>query len=167
MQFEVGMIFEGKVSGITEYGAFVDLPENKSGMVHISEVSYDFVKNINDYVKEGQIVKVKLIGISDIGKISLSMKQAEARETHKKRSFNKPDNGAGNADRKNTKHFEKKTNNFQNTNKFQPKPQKSEPLSFEDMLSKFKQSSDERISDLKKSTEAKRGRSSRRNAGPR
>lgn len=59
MQIEVGAILEGKVTSITKFGAFVELPENKTGMVHISEVSTGFVKEITDYLQENQIVKVK------------------------------------------------------------------------------------------------------------
>ena len=76
-KLEVGAIFEGKVTGITKFGAFVDLGGGKTGMVHISEVAPVFVKEIRDFVTEGQTVKVKIIGINDDGKISLSMKALE------------------------------------------------------------------------------------------
>lgn len=74
-KLEVGAIFEGKVTGITKFGAFVDLGNGKTGMVHISEVAPVFVKEIRDFVTEGQTVKVKIIGINEDGKISLSMKR--------------------------------------------------------------------------------------------
>ena len=76
MQLEVGSILEGKVTGITKFGAFVELPGGKVGMVHISEVAPTFVKEIRDFVKENQVVKVKVLSISDDGKVSLSMKKA-------------------------------------------------------------------------------------------
>lgn len=76
MQFEVGSILEGKVTGITKFGAFVELPGGKTGMVHISEVAPTFVKEIRDYVTENQTVKVKVLSIGDDGKVSLSMKKA-------------------------------------------------------------------------------------------
>lgn len=76
-KLEVGAIFEGKVTGITKFGAFVDLGNGKTGMVHISEVAPVFVKEIRDFVTEGQTVKVKIIGINEDGKISLSMKKAD------------------------------------------------------------------------------------------
>lgn len=79
MAIEVGMILEGKVSGITKFGAFVDLPDSKTGMVHISEVAPTFINEISDYVKVGQEVKVKVLALND-GKISLSMKQALPKE---------------------------------------------------------------------------------------
>ena len=75
-KLEVGAIFEGKVTGITKFGAFVDLGNGKTGMVHISEVAPVFVKEIRDFVTEGQTVKVKVIGISDEGRINLSIKRA-------------------------------------------------------------------------------------------
>ena len=78
-KLEVGAIFEGKVTGITKFGAFVDLGNGKTGMVHISEVAPVFVKEIRDFVTEGQTVKVKIIGINEDGKISLSMKKADPR----------------------------------------------------------------------------------------
>ena len=76
MQLEVGSILEGKVTGITKFGAFVELPGGKVGMVHISEVAPTFVKEIRDFVKENQVVKVKILSIGEDGKVSLSMKKA-------------------------------------------------------------------------------------------
>lgn len=78
MQLEVGTILEGKVTGITKFGAFVELPGGKTGMVHISEVAPTFVKEIRDFVTENQMVKVKVMSISEDGKVSLSMKKAVA-----------------------------------------------------------------------------------------
>ena len=77
MQLQVGMVIEGKVTGITKFGAFVALPEGKSGLVHISEIANTFVNDVHDYVQDGQTVKVKIIGIGDDGKINLSIKKAE------------------------------------------------------------------------------------------
>jgi hypothetical protein len=76
MQLEVGMVLEGKVTGITKFGAFIELPGGKTGMVHISEVAPTFVKEIRDFVTENQTVKVKVLSISEDGKVSLSMKKA-------------------------------------------------------------------------------------------
>lgn len=75
---EVGSIVEGKVTGITSFGAFVELEDGKTGLVHISEVADAYVKDINDYLKLSDIVKVKVINISD-GRIGLSIKQANPR----------------------------------------------------------------------------------------
>ena len=76
MDLEAGMVLEGKVTGITKFGAFVDLEDGKTGMVHISEVAPTFVNDINDYLKEGQTVKVKVLSVGEGGKISLSIKKA-------------------------------------------------------------------------------------------
>ena len=78
MALEVGEVFEGKVTGITKFGAFVAMPDGKNGLVHISEIANTYVNDINEFVKEGQVVKVRVIGIGDGGKVNLSMKQAEA-----------------------------------------------------------------------------------------
>ncbi len=76
MELEVGSIIEGKVSGITKFGAFVALPEGKSGLVHISEVANAFVSDVSEHVQMGQTVKVKILGVSPEGKINLSIKRA-------------------------------------------------------------------------------------------
>lgn len=72
---EVGAILEGKVTGLTNFGAFVTLPDNVTGMVHISEVSTSFVSDIHDFLKEGQTVKVKVLDVTPEGKVSLSIKK--------------------------------------------------------------------------------------------
>lgn len=77
MNLQVGEILEGKVSGITKFGAFVLLPSGESGLVHISEIANAFVNDVNDYLHMGDTVKVKVIGITEAGKINLSVKQAE------------------------------------------------------------------------------------------
>ncbi len=77
MQPTVGEIFEGKVTGITKFGAFVSLPDGSNGLVHISEIANTYVNDVHDHVTEGQTVKVKVIGISEAGKINLSIKRAE------------------------------------------------------------------------------------------
>lgn len=76
MQPEVGAILEGKVSGVTKFGAFVNLPDGKSGLVHISEIANTYVSDISQYVSVGQTVKVKVIGING-DKINLSIKRTE------------------------------------------------------------------------------------------
>ena len=76
MALEVGAIMEGKVTGITKFGAFVAMPEGKSGLVHISEVANSFVSDVHDHVQIGQTVKVKVLAISEEGKINLSIKRA-------------------------------------------------------------------------------------------
>lgn len=78
MPVKVGQILEGTVSGITNFGAFVDLPEGERGMVHISEVADAYVKNIHDYLKQNDKVLVKVLSIDGNRKISLSIRKAEA-----------------------------------------------------------------------------------------
>lgn len=77
MGLEIGVVVEGKVTGITKFGAFVALPEGKSGLVHISEVANSYVNDVNDYLSVGQTVKVRVISINEAGKINLSVKQAQ------------------------------------------------------------------------------------------
>lgn len=76
MDLGVGSILDGKVTGITKFGAFVSLPEGKSGLVHISEIAYSYVNDVKDHLTEGQEVKVKIIGIDESGRINLSIKKA-------------------------------------------------------------------------------------------
>ena len=78
MELTVGAILEGKIKTITNFGAFVTLPDNKTGMVHISEVSNTYVSDIRQHLTEGQDVKVVVIGL-DNGKVNLSIKRLEAR----------------------------------------------------------------------------------------
>ncbi len=140
MQVEVGAVFEGKVTGITKFGAFVEMPDGKNGMVHISEVASTYVKEISDHVSVGQMVKVKVLSISEDGKVSLSMKRAQppARREPRPRAVQAHRPGG----------FEWQTS--------------TNSGSFEDMMSKFKQTSDEKISDLKRSMDGKHGGFSRR-----
>ena len=145
MELTVGTIVEGKIKSITNFGAFVALPENKTGMVHISEVSNSFVKDIKDFLKEGQDVKVKVVNITDEGKISLSIKKAD--ETPKE----------------NTPRPKRNDRPRNNNNVWQGQPkQQNESMSFEDMMARFKQVSDEKMTDLKRSTDSKHGGYSRR-----
>ena len=76
MALEVGSIHEGKVTGITKFGAFVALPEGKSGLVHISEIANSFVSDVHEHVQMGQAVKVRVLSVSPEGKINLSIKRA-------------------------------------------------------------------------------------------
>lgn len=76
MDLTVGSIYEGKVTGITKFGAFVSLPGGKSGMVHISEIANTYVDDIHNFLQEGQTVTVKLIGIDEQNRVNLSIKKA-------------------------------------------------------------------------------------------
>ena len=77
MDFEVGSILDGKVTGITKFGAFVQLPGGASGLVHISEIANAFVNDVNDFLTIGQSVQVKVISVNEAGKINLSIKQLQ------------------------------------------------------------------------------------------
>ncbi|MHB8126028.1 MAG: S1 RNA-binding domain-containing protein [Desulfitobacteriaceae bacterium] len=76
MAIAVGSIIEGIVTGITNFGAFIELPDKVIGLVHISEVADAYVKDVRDYLKEKDNVKVKVIHVDEKGKIGLSIKQA-------------------------------------------------------------------------------------------
>lgn len=128
MQLEVGAILEGKVSGITKFGVFVDLGQGKTGMVHISEVAMNYVENINDYIKNGQDVRVKVLNIAEDGKISLSIKRAMEKKAQVRKPIAPPDRPTGG------EWVAKRQDN----------------MSFEDMMNKFKQTSDDKFSDLKR-----------------
>lgn len=78
MGLEVGSVIEGKVTGITKFGAFVSLPEGRSGLVHISEIANTYVNDVNEHVKLGQTVKVRVMNVTEDGKINLSIKRAES-----------------------------------------------------------------------------------------
>lgn len=95
MEFTVGALLEGKVKSITKFGAFITLPENRTGMVHISEVANTYVSDIHDHLTEGQDVKVKVIGIDPAGKISLSIKRTQEPERRERRPPAGPPSAAG------------------------------------------------------------------------
>lgn len=131
MAVEVGSILEGKVTGVKPFGAFVELPGGGTGMVHISEVSNQFIQQLSDVLQVGQVVKVKVMSVSPEGKVALSMKRAEP-----KPKPTRADPGRV----------------------WQPKAREPQgEMSFEDMMSRFKSQSEEKISDLKRVTEARRG----------
>ncbi|MBI2200944.1 MAG: S1 RNA-binding domain-containing protein [Armatimonadetes bacterium] len=119
MSVEAGTIVEGTVVKITHYGAFVELPDGKSGLVHISEIADSYVKDVRDYIKEQERIKVKVLGVNERGKLDLSLKQALSPEERVIRARAK--------------------------------------TSFEDKLKAFMKESEERLLDLKRNTEAKRG----------
>ena len=89
MELTVGAILEGKIKSITNFGACVALPENKTGMVHISEVANTYVSDIRQHLTEGQDVKVMVIGTEN-GKINLSIKRLEAKPQQENRSNFRP-----------------------------------------------------------------------------
>ncbi len=135
MELTVGQIVEGKITGITNFGVFVDLGEGKSGMVHISEVARTYVNDINEFVKMGDLVKVKVLNMGEDGKIALSIKRAlESEKSYENR---------GRRDRR-----EMAPPKIDGSYTWTPK--KQEPQSFEEMMSRFKQTSDEKFSEMKR-----------------
>ena len=128
MNVELGQIVKGTVTGITKFGAFVKLETGKSGMVHISEISNNYISEIKDHLSEGQEVKVKILSVDEKGRISLSIKKALENNAPVKTSPPPPP----------------------------PPPAPKKTVSFEDMLQKFKQDSDEKFSDVKGHKESRK-----------
>ena len=129
MELNVGSIVDGKVTGITKFGAFVSLPEGRSGLVHISEIAYAYVNEVSDYLSVGQEVKVRIVGIDDNGRINLSIKKAQdpPPRPQSRRPAPVPAAGAPAA--------------------------RSGPSSFEDKLKQFMQDSDSKLSGVRKYSE--------------
>ncbi len=158
MSIEVGSIVDGVVSGITNFGAFINLPENKVGLVHISEVADVYVKDVNDFLKEQDKVKVKILSVDDKGKIALSVKQAQEKKPEERpqqreqRSFNaRPQRESGAPMRH--EGFRASGGDFRRSSRFGG----GSNASFEDKLSRFLKDSDERLTDLSRKTDSKRG----------
>ena len=122
----------GKVVSIKDFGAFVDLENGEKGLVHISEISNDFVSDIKSFLSEGQKVFVKVMNIDEKGRINLSIKRAE------NNSSKKPENNSF-----------KKVENV-------PFEQKKNQMTFEDMMAKFKQDSESKLADIKQSRDIRR-----------
>lgn len=178
MQLEIGNIYEGKVTEITKFGAFVEIGE-KTGMVHISEVSNTYVNEIKDHLQLGQTVKVKVINITEEGKVSLSIKKALPAPERPKKPF-RNNNNNGRPGQENSKgdgnrgYGDKKRSHQSYQKNTQPRDFNSPPpvfdsgssqpkdSSFEDMLNRFKLASEEKFSDLKKIQDNKRRTGARR-----
>ena len=136
MALEIGSVVEGKVTSIAKFGAFVLLPEGKSGLVHISEIANAFVSDVNEFVQVGQSVKVRVLNISEDGKINLSIKRAEeqsaAAPARSPRATRRPESERP------------RENAAPRMGEVAPR---SENQEFEDKLKKFMQESDSRIAD--------------------
>lgn len=134
MAIEVGNIYDGVVTGIAKFGAFVQINESTNGLVHISEVSHDYVKEVSDHLSKGDKVKVKVMSIEGDGKIGLSIKQATPKPKVEDR---KP-------------HPEAVTLNRE--------IRKSDSSSFDEMLSKFMKDSNEKIESAKQRKNVRQGK---------
>ena len=151
MQVEEGKIITGKVTGITKFGAFVDLGNGLTGMVHISEVSTSYVRDINELIKVGDSVDVKVLHGDKKGKISLSIKQV-MQERNIENSAPNPV-----SERKARTPKLPETDLHAQPDEFDWFRPKDSEMSFEDKLNKFKQASDEKMHDIKRNMESKRG----------
>ncbi|PGK51809.1 RNA-binding protein S1 [Priestia megaterium] len=141
MSIEVGSKVKGKVTGIANFGAFVEMEDGRTGLVHISEVSHSYIKELKDHLKVGDEVEVKILGENN-GKISLSIRQTLEKPASEESSYQK---------RPQRTPRPRRDDNRSKTNFNKPKE------SFDDKLARFLKSSDENISSLKRNTESKRG----------
>jgi S1 RNA binding domain protein len=171
MAIEVGSKLEGKVTGITHFGAFVELPEGGTGLVHISEIADNYVKDVNDHLKLEDKVLVKVINVDKDGKIGLSIKQtvdkppaaerparperpagfrpSSSAEGRREGSSDRPPSSGGGGGFNRGGGGDRGGRNFNKAPAGKP--------TFEDKVSRFLKDSEERISSLKKNTEGKRG----------
>ena len=161
MAIEVGNVLEGRVTGVKPFGAFVALPEGKSGMVHISEVSNEYVQDINTVLHDGDAVKVQVINIAPDGKIALSIKRLlppAPRAPHEGRGPRPNNNGPRESGFRRNGQGGRGPARDAAPRVWQPKaPAKSDNLSFEDMMSRFKSQSEEKMADLDHETNNRRG----------
>ena len=163
MAIEVGNVFEGRVTGVKPFGAFVALPEGRVGMVHISEVSNEFVQDIAAVLHDGDTVKVQVINVAPDGKIALSIKRLlpppprQPREGRSPRPGAPRDGGRSGAAPRGAGRPPRQPRDAA-PRVWQPKaPARSDNLSFEDMMSRFKSQSEEKMADLDHETNNRRG----------
>ena len=137
MTLEIGTVVEGKVTSIAKFGAFVQLPDGKSGLVHISEIANAFVSDIHEFVQVGQSVKVRVLSVGDDGKVNLSIKRAEE--------------GTDKAPARAPRSAPHRENEAVRSEPKAPRmgevAPRSENQAFEDKLKKFMQESDSRMAD--------------------
>ena len=166
MAIEVGNVFEGRVTGVKPFGAFVALPEGRVGMVHISEVSNEFVQDIAAVLHDGDTVKVQVINVAPDGKIALSIKRLLPPPPRQPREGRGPRPGAprdggrsgGRSGGPRGAGRPPRQPHDAAPRVWQPKaPARSDNLSFEDMMSRFKSQSEEKMADLDHETNNRRG----------
>jgi S1 RNA binding domain protein len=145
MELPVGAILEGKIKTITNFGAFVALPENKTGMVHISEVANAYVSDIRQHLTEGQDVKVVVIGLEN-GKINLSIKRLQPKAPRE------------NAPRRENRPAQESRPAFKAAAPVQPAAPKTADQLFEEKLKAFMQESDAKIASSRQYADRSRGR---------
>ncbi|MGL5068599.1 MAG: S1 RNA-binding domain-containing protein [Sarcina sp.] len=161
MALETGNILEGKIVNITNFGAFVEVG-GETGLVHISEVAESFVKDIREHLKENDVVKVKVLGTDEKGKISLSIKQAMPPKPRTARpaevDWSKKDNNSSNGGVYQRSNYNNNNDrgNYNNNNSNRNRNMRSnkpKTENFEDIMAKFMKDSEERLSDMKKNQE--------------
>ncbi len=150
MRLEVGAILEGRVTRITAFGAFVALPEGKSGLIHISEVANAYVSDIHAFLSVGQTVKVRVMSISPEGKISLSAKRAEEAQPADKPAYRTASDSA------------RRQPAASRTRQDGYVPARSGDQGFEDKLKQFMQESDSKMSGSRLYDQQKRSRGRRK-----
>lgn len=153
MSIEVGSKLEGKVTGITHFGAFIELPGGVTGLVHISEIADNYVKDVNEFLKINDTVKVKVINVEKDGKIGLSIKQAQDRPAEE------PKPAYSRSDRPAKPPFRSESGGRPQRGGRGGAPSRapSRAPNFEDKVSKFLKDSEDRLTSLKRHTESKRG----------
>ena len=163
----MGAVLEGKVKSITNFGAFIALPENKTGMVHISEVANAYVSDIRQHLTEGQDVKVMVLNL-DQGKVNLSIKRLEPKPQAAARPNFRREGGEGRPERREGGNF-RSNNNFANNNNqaasrpapvraaapVPPPAPKTKDQQFEDMMKAFMSESDAKLSGIRADHRAK------------
>ena len=165
MELTVGAVLEGKVKSITNFGAFVALPENKTGMVHISEIANAYVSDIRQHLTEGQDVKVMVIAVDPNGKINLSIKRLEPKPQNTGRPNFRREGGEGRPERREGGNF-RPNNNNNNNQANRPAPvraaapvpppaPKTKDQQFEDMMKAFMSESDAKLSGIRADHRAK------------
>lgn len=161
MAVEEGAKVSGKVSGITNFGAFVDLDDNQTGLVHISQISNSFVKDIHDVLTVGDEVTAKVVKIAPDGKIALSMKAIEERPTRSNPGDHEDhhDHHEGNRghERHEHSHRENSAPRPRSQAGFKSHSSHHQNDDFNSMLASFMKESESRLSILKRQTDGKRG----------
>ena len=154
MELTVGAVLEGKVKSITNFGAFVALPENKTGMVHISEIANAYVSDIRQHLTEGQDVKVMVINL-DNGKVNLSIKRLEPKPQAAGRPNFRREGGEGRPERQDRPNKSRRENNQQRPAPVRaaapvpPPAPKTKDQQFEDMMKAFMSESDSKLSGMR------------------
>ena len=158
----MGAVLEGKVKSITNFGAFIALPDNKTGMVHISEIANAYVSDIRQHLTEGQDVKVMVIN-TDGGKVNLSIKRLEPKPQNTGRPNFRRDGGEGRPERREGGNYRSNNNNNQASRPapvraaapVPPPAPKTKDQQFEDMMKAFMSESDAKLSGIRADHRAK------------